>query len=295
MMKKFPRLIAAMVTPFKEDYSVDYDGAQKLALHLLEAGNDGLVISGTTGEAPTLSVREKIDLFKAIKEAVRGKGMLFAGTGTNSTADCIHLTEEAEKIGVDGLLVVTPYYNKPNQEGLYRHFEAVAQTTSLPVILYNVPGRTGTNLLPETVLKLSAIPNIVALKEAAGNLDQVSQAKMILPPDFLVYSGDDGLTLPMLAVGCYGVISVASHIVAGMMKEMIECFLAGKNSEAEKLHLKMFPLFKNLFITANPIPIKKALEILGLPSGKLRLPLVEASPAETAIIIDSMRKAGLAV
>lgn len=292
-MKKFPRLITAMITPFKDDYSIDFAGAQKLALQLLEEGNEGLVITGTTGEAPAMSKQEKLNLFKSIKEVVGDRAWIFAGTGSNSTIDTIHLTEEAAKTGVDGVMLVTPYYNKPNQEGLYQHFKAVASAVDLPIILYNVPGRTGVNMLPDTVARLAGISNIVALKEACGNLDQVSTLKTVLPEDFYVYSGDDSLTLPMLAMGCYGIISVAAHLVGKDMLEMINAYAAGDVQKAYRIHLRLFPLIKALFVTTSPIPVKKALSLLQRPSGKLRLPLVEASPAETQIISEALQKIGL--
>ncbi|MDD2401814.1 MAG: 4-hydroxy-tetrahydrodipicolinate synthase [Clostridia bacterium] len=292
-MRNLPRLVTAMITPFKEDYSVDYEGVQKLALQLIECGSEGLVVSGTTGESPTLSIQEKLDLYRAVKEAVGDKGFVIAGTGSNSTLDSVKLTEEAYKCGVDGVMLVTPYYNKPNQEGLYQHFNAIASSVALPTILYNVPGRTGVNLMPDTVRRLSEVPNIVAIKEASGNLEQVSILKTILPDNFCIYSGDDSLTLPMLAVGGYGIISVVAHIAGKQIHEMLTAYLNGDVRKAEQLHIKLFPLFKALFVTANPIPVKKALAIQGRPSGKLRLPLVEATNAETEIISEAMRKVGV--
>ncbi|MDD2212404.1 MAG: 4-hydroxy-tetrahydrodipicolinate synthase [Clostridia bacterium] len=292
-MNNFPRLLTAMITPFKDDLSIDFAGAQKLALQLIAEGNEGLVISGTTGESPTLSKEEKLDLFKAIKEAVGAKAWVFAGTGSNCTLDSAHLTEEATRTGVDGIMLVTPYYNKPNQEGLYQHFKTIAATTDLPVILYNVPGRTAANLLPDTVAKLAAIPNIAAVKESSGNLDQISILKTKVPEDFYVYSGDDFLTLPMLAVGCYGIISVVAHLVAKEMREMIYAYLDGDVQKACRLHLQLYPIFKALFVTSNPIPVKKALALAGRPAGKLRLPLVEASTAETQIISEAMKAVGV--
>ncbi|MGI6589011.1 MAG: 4-hydroxy-tetrahydrodipicolinate synthase [Peptococcia bacterium] len=292
-MNSFPRLVTAMITPFKDDFSVDFMGAQKLALQLIEEGNEGLVISGTTGEAPSLSKKEKLDLFKAIKEAVGSKAWIFAGTGSNCTLDTARFTEEAARTGVDGIMLVTPYYNKPNQEGLYQHFKTVAATVDLPIILYNVPGRTGINLLPDTVVNLAALPNIVALKEACGNLDQVSALQTKLPEGFYVFSGDDSLTLPMLAVGCYGIISVAAHLVGQKMREMIDAYLAGDVKKARQIHVQLYPLFKALFVTSNPVPVKKALTLVGRPAGKLRLPLVEASEAETQIISEAMKKVEL--
>lgn len=287
-MIRYPRLITAMITPFKEDLSVDYEGAQRLAINLLEAGNEGLVITGTTGESPTLSKQEKLDLYKAVKEAVGTKGCVIAGTGSYSTAESVSLTREAEKTGVDGIMAVTPYYNKPNPEGLYRHFKAIADTTSLPVIMYNVPGRTSVNILPETVARLAGIANIKAIKEASGSMDHVSAIRTMTPQDFLIYSGDDTLTLPILAMGGYGVISVVAHVAAREMKQMIYAYVGGKVEEAALLHQRLFPLIRAMFITTNPIPVKRAVALLGLPAGSLRLPLVDASESETAKIREAM-------
>ncbi|MFY9175369.1 MAG: 4-hydroxy-tetrahydrodipicolinate synthase [Peptococcia bacterium] len=292
-MRELPRLITAMITPFKDDLSVDYEAAQKLAQLLINEGSEGLVISGTTGESPTLSVNEKMELFRAVKEAVGDKGYIIAGTGTNSTADCIKLTEGATKAGVDAVMIVVPYYNKPNAEGLYQHYKAAAGATDLPVILYNVPGRTGINMLPETVARLSEIKNIIAVKEASGNLDQVSMIRNMVPEDFIIYSGDDSLTLPMLSVGAYGVISVASHLVAPQIKEMITAYTAGEVKKAAAIHGKLFDLFRTMFITANPIPVKKALSLLGRTADTVRLPLVNATEDETEKIRTVMQQVGL--
>lgn len=292
--RKLPRLITAMITPFKDDLSVDFAGAQKLAQQLIEDGNEGLVISGTTGETPNLSMQEKLDLYKAIKEVVGSRAWVIAGTGSNSTQDSIRLTEAAAKTGVDGIMLVAPYYNKPSQEGLYQHFKTIASVTELPVILYNVPGRTSVNVLPDTVARLAVdVTNIIAVKEACGNMDQVSALKLAVPDDFYIYSGDDSLTLPMLALGCYGIISVVAHVAAKDMRKMIEAYLAGDIQQASALHLKLFPLIKAMFLTTNPVPVKKAVALLGRPAGKLRLPLVEATVAETQVIADAMKKAGL--
>lgn len=292
-MRELPRLITAMITPFKDDLSVDYEAAQKLAQLLINEGSEGLVISGTTGESPTLSVNEKMELFRAVKEAVGDKGYIIAGTGTNSTADCIKLTEGATKAGVDAVMIVVPYYNKPNAEGLYQHYKAAAGATDLPVILYNVPDRTGINMLPETVARLSEIKNIIAVKEASGNLDQVSMIRNMVPEDFIIYSGDDSLTLPMLSVGAYGVISVASHLVAPQIKEMITAYTAGEVKKAAAIHGKLFDLFRTMFITANPIPVKKALSLLGRTADTVRLPLVNATEDETEKIRTVMQQVGL--
>ncbi|HPZ71264.1 MAG TPA: 4-hydroxy-tetrahydrodipicolinate synthase [Peptococcaceae bacterium] len=292
--RKMPRLVTAMITPFKNDLSVDYEGAQKLALQLIEDGNEGIVVSGTTGESPNLTMQEKLDLYKAVKEAVGPEAWVIAGTGSNCTRDSVSLTEEASKLGVDGVMLVAPYYNKPSQEGLYQHFKTVASATDLPVIVYNVPGRTSANILPDTVARLAAaVPNIIAIKEACGNMDQVTALKNAVPENFFVYSGDDSMTLPMLAVGCYGIISVVAHIAAADMRRMIEAYLMGDVQLASQLHLKLFPLIKAMFLTTNPVPVKKALELLGRPSGKVRLPLVEATVAETQAIAEAMKKAGV--
>ena len=292
-MKGFGRILTAMVTPMKENGEVNYEEAGKLARHLVETGSEGVVVSGTTGESPVLSVEEKCQLFKVVREAVTGKAAVIAGTGSYNTADSIELTKQAEKIGCDGIMLVTPYYNKPSQEGLYRHFKAVASQTGLPVILYNVPGRTALNMLPETVARLAAIENIIAVKEASGSLDQVAEIKRMTPGDFLVYSGDDSMTLPILSVGGYGVISVASHLAGKMIQEMVTSFVTGKVKTARELHLKLFPLYKVLFITTNPVPVKAAVEFIGIKAGAPRLPLVRATEQEVNAIKQVMGELGL--
>lgn len=286
MLKRIGRLLTAMATPFAKDGKVSYSETANLARYLIENGSDGVVVAGTTGESPVLTVDEKLKLFSTVKDAVGEKGAVIAGTGSNSTADTIYLTKRAAETGVDGIMVVTPYYNKPSQEGLYQHFKAIAQETDLPIIMYNVPGRTSVNLLPPTVIRLALIKNIFAVKEASGNLDQVAEIKRGVHEDFLIYSGDDSLTLPMLSIGGYGVISVVSHIAGNMIKEMIENFFAGKIKEASELHLKLFPLYKALFMTTNPVPVKAALNLMGLKTGEPRLPLVPATEKE----IDTIRQ-----
>lgn len=283
-MKPFGRLMTAMVTPFDNDLNVDYETAQRLAVKLVEDGSDGLVVCGTTGESPTLSGEEKFNLMKCVKQAVGDSAIVVGGTGSYSTKESAEMTALAEKSGIDAVMVVAPYYNKPPQEGLYRHFKMVAEHTSLPIIMYNIPGRTQVNVLPETVLRLSEINNIVAIKEASGLLDQISQLRSMLPDDFLIYSGDDSLTLPMMSIGCHGVISVASHIAGRKLKQMIELFAAGKVLEAESVHRELMPLFKAMFVTTNPIPVKAALALAGFPVGGLRLPLVEAGEKEKILI-----------
>jgi 4-hydroxy-tetrahydrodipicolinate synthase len=274
----FGRVMTAMVTPFKPDGSVDYAKAEALAAHLVAQGSDTLVVCGTTGESPTLTWDEEFALFQAVQQAVSGQAKVVAGTGSNSTAEAISATEQANKLGLDGTLQVVPYYNKPPQEGLYQHFRAVAESSpDLPLILYNVPGRTGQNLLPETVSRLAEIQNVVAVKEASGNLDQVSQIRRSTPPGFGIYSGDDSLTLPMLAVGAEGVISVASHLVGDRLQQMIRAFEQGQVQVAIQIHLQLFPLFKALFHVTNPIPVKAALVMQGWDVGGTRLPLADKS------------------
>jgi len=263
-----------MITPFKADGSVNLEVAEKLAAHLVEHGSDALVVCGTTGESPTLSWDEEDELFQVVKQAIAGKAKLIAGTGSNSTREAIAATQKAAKIGVDGTLQVVPYYNKPPQSGLYDHFKAIANAVpDLPVMLYNVPGRTGQNLLPETIAQLSEVPNIVAVKEASGNLDQTSQIRSLVPDQFAIYSGDDSLTLPMLAVGAQGVVSVASHLVGPQLQQMIQAFFEGDVRLSLKLHLQLLPLFKTLFLTTNPIPVKAALRLQGWQVGSTRSPL----------------------
>lgn len=273
-MVNFGYVLTAMITPFKEDGSVNYEVAEQLAVHLADTGTDTLVVCGTTGESPTLTWDEEYQLFQVIQKAVAGKAKVIAGTGSNSTHEAITATQKAAKLGLDGSLQVVPYYNKPPQSGLYHHFEAIAKACpDIPLMLYNVPGRTGQNLEPETVARLAEIPNIVALKEATGNFDQASQIRRLTPPEFALYSGDDSFTLAMLAIGATGVVSVASHLVGNPLQEMIQAFAIGKTVMAKEIHLKLFPLFKVLFCTANPIPIKAALKLQGWEVGSPRPPL----------------------
>jgi len=283
-MAGFGQVITAMVTPMDRALAVDYDRAAALAKRLVDAGSDGLVVSGTTGEAPTLTDDEKIRLFRTVREAVGPRAKVIAGTGTYDTAHSIHLTREAERAGCDGVLLVNPYYNKPSQEGLYRHFKTVAESTSLPVMLYNIQGRTSVNCEPATIARLAEVPNIVAVKEASGSLDQMSQIRKLTRPEFLLYSGDDSLTLPLLAVGGTGVVSVASHLTGREIKAMIQAFQAGDIRQAQALHFRLWPLFKVLFITTNPVPVKAALALSGFDVGGLRLPLVDATAKEREAI-----------
>ncbi len=264
-----------MVTPFDKEGNVHYAEAERLAAYLVANGSDGIVVCGTTGESPTLSWDEEYQLFQVVQSATAGKAKVIAGTGSNSTSEAIEATQKAAKLGVDGSLQVVPYYNKPPQTGLYQHFEAIAAACDLPMMLYNIPGRTGQQLEPETVGKLAKLDQIVAIKEASGNLDIVSQIRSLTPPDFAIYSGDDSLTLPILAVGGVGVVSVASHLVGNQIQTMIRAFESGQNQAATKLHLELLPLFKGLFFAPNPMPIKAALKLQGWEVGGLRLPMCE--------------------
>ena len=279
-MAEFGRVITAMVTPMDRALAVDYERAAGLAKRLVDHGSDGLVVSGTTGESPTLTDEERIRLFRTVKQAVGDRAAVIAGTGTYDTAHSIHLTEEAERAGCDGVLLVNPYYNKPSQEGLYQHFKAIATRTRLPVMLYNIPSRTSVNCEPQTIARLAEVPNIVAVKEASGNLDQMSHVRRLTPPSFKLYSGDDSLTLPLLAVGGAGVVSVAAHVAGREIGEMIDAFFAGQVGRATELHLRLWPLFKVLFITTSPTPVKAAMALAGFDCGGLRLPLVEATSKE---------------
>ncbi|BAE84287.1 4-hydroxy-tetrahydrodipicolinate synthase [Desulfitobacterium hafniense] len=284
------RIMTAMVTPFNDKMEVNYPEAEKLANYLIEHGNDGIVVCGTTGESPTVSAEEKIELFRTVKKAVGSKATVIAGIGSNTTDGSINLARQAEKTGVDGLMAVVPYYNKPSQEGLYQHFRAIAEAISLPLMVYNIPGRTSINLLPETVLRLSEIPNITSIKEAAGSMDQVSEMRRILPEDFLIYSGDDSLTLPMLALGCDGIISVAAHLVGDEIKQLVDAWFNGEPQTALQWHLKLMPMFKGVFVTTNPVPVKYLLKKAGINAGGVKLPLVCAAPEEEAFLDDLYQK-----
>lgn len=290
-MVNWGRLITAMVTPFDDNLNVDYDVAVKLAMKLVDEGNTALVITGTTGEGPTLSLEEKLRLYEEIKRNVDVP--IIAGVGTNSTKDTIKNGIKAMEKGVDGLLIVTPYYNKPDQKSLYAHYKTIAENIDAPIMMYNVPGRTGCNLLPETVEKLAEIDNIVALKEASGNINQMSEMVKRTPEDFLIYSGDDSMTLPSMAVGAYGVVSVCAHVVSKEMKEMIDAFVVGDAKKAMEIHLRLFDIFNKLFIVTNPIPVKAALNMLGIKVGGLRLPLTEASEEVKDIVEKELIKLGL--
>ncbi|HHY37562.1 MAG TPA: 4-hydroxy-tetrahydrodipicolinate synthase [Clostridia bacterium] len=288
-------VVTAMVTPFDSDLKVDYKKAKDLASRLVDNGSDAILVTGTTGESPTLSDDEKIGLLEAVLEAVGDRAPVMAGTGSNCTEASVALTKRATSAGAHAILAVTPYYNKPPQSGLVRHFRAIADATDLDIMLYNVPGRTGVNMSPQTVKELAGVENIVAVKESSGSLDQVSEIIRICPPDFLVYSGDDSLTLPMLSVGAVGVVSVASHLVGNDIKEMISAYKSGNVGKAKEIHLRLFELFRALFVTTNPIPVKAALRMHGVDVGGFRPPLVEPEVGHLETIRKAMEPLGLVV
>lgn len=291
---RFGAVVTAMVTPFREDHSLDLDRAQELAAELLASGSDALVVAGSTGESPTLTHEEKLRLFRAVIEAAEGRGKVLCGTGTYSTAETIELSRAAEELGADGLLLVTPYYNKPPQRGLLEHFRLVAAAVDIPIIAYNIPGRTGIRIEHDTLLAMAEVPNIVGVKDSTGDFQAISRLISEAPADFEVYSGDDWATFGYVCLGAVGVVSVASHLVGEQIRRMVELIEAGDIPGARKLHEELTPLFNALFITSNPIPVKTALEIVGRPVGPPRLPLVPATAEERARIQRALSDAGLA-
>jgi 4-hydroxy-tetrahydrodipicolinate synthase len=289
-MKKLGRLLTAMVTPFKENGEVDYEQTKKLAKALLNSGNDGLVLAATTGEAPTLSWDEEMRIFTEVKSAVGDKPTLVAYTGSNSTKEAVEATEKAEKIGVDACLSVVPYYNKPNQEGIYQHFKAVAECTSLPIIMYNIPGRVVVEMSWETIARLSQFKNIIGVKEASGKMDLVAQTISNAKEGFFVWSGNDNDTFPIMAMGGYGVIGVTTHLTGKQYKKMIDLILSDKIKEAAEIHRKLVPLVNAMFSVPSPAPIKYALNYLGFKVGIPRLPLVPPTEKEAEKIIAELKK-----
>lgn len=296
-MKKpyFGRLLTAMVTPFNADGSINYEAGADFADWLLANGSDGLVVEGSTGEAATMDMDEKVKFMQTIVARVNGRAKIVAGAGTNCTASTIDLVKKMEACGVDGVLVVGPYYNKPTQEGYYQHFAAVAKATKLPIIVYNVPGRTGGNIAPETVARLAAdFSNIVAIKEAAGNVAQTAELYRVLPEDFSIYSGDDGLILPFLSVGACGLISVLANINGNILQQLMQAYSEGRVKDAADLNKVMVPLAKAMFIESNPIPIKAAVtKVTGIEAGAPRLPLTPISAAAEAKLDAALKAAGM--
>lgn len=291
----FGRLLTAMVTPFNADGSVNYEKAADLAEWLINNGSDGLVVAGSTGEAATMSAEEKLELFRVVVNRINKRVPVIAGTGSNNTADSVKMTKMAEAMGVDGALIVGPYYNKPTQEGFYQHFAAVAQSTGLPIIVYNVPGRTASNISPAIVARLDAdFENIVAIKEAAGNVAQVAELYSVLPEEFTIYSGDDGQILPFMSVGATGLISVLSNIGGGILQDVMQAYEDGRVREAAKLNARMVPLANAMFIETNPIPVKAAVTLVtGIDAGQPRLPLTPMEPANKAKMVAVLQEYGL--
>ncbi len=291
----FGRLLTAMVTPFNADGSANYEKAADLAEWLINNGSDGLVVAGSTGEAATMSAEEKLELFRVVVNRINKRVPVIAGTGSNNTADSVKMTKMAEAMGVDGALIVGPYYNKPTQEGFYQHFAAVAQSTGLPIIVYNVPGRTASNISPAIVARLAAdFENIVAIKEAAGNVAQVAELYSVLPEEFTIYSGDDGLILPFMSVGATGLISVLSNIGGGILQDVMQAYEDGRVREAAKLNARMVPLANAMFIETNPIPVKAAVTLVtGIDAGQPRLPLTPMEPANKAKMVAVLQEYGL--
>ncbi|MCU7712341.1 4-hydroxy-tetrahydrodipicolinate synthase [Priestia sp. JV24] len=289
----FGQVLTAMVTPFDQNGEIDFNATKTLVEHLITNGTDGLVVAGTTGESPTLTTEEKIELFKCVVEAAAGRVHVIAGTGSNNTQASMSLTKLAEETGVDGIMLVAPYYNKPSQEGLYQHFKTIAESTSLPVMLYNIPGRSIVNISVETVVRLSEIPNVVSIKEASGNLDAMAEIISKTPSDFTLYSGDDGLTIPVLAIGGAGVISVASHIIGNDMQEMINAFKNGDVQKAAATHRNLLPIMRALFIEPSPSPVKAALNLNGIQVGGVRLPMVPLSNKEQSALEKVLQASGI--
>ena len=294
MEPRFGRVLTAMVTPFNASGDVDYEEAGRLALWLTEHGSDGLVVSGTTGESATLNREEKLRLYKAVRAAVGPEHKVLAGTGSYDTSETVVLSLEAEETGVDGLLIVTPYYSRPSQEGLYQHYKAVAEATELPIVLYNVPARTGVNLEAATTLRLAQIDGIVAVKEASGLMAQVGEITLNAPKGFELYGGADEVNLPILALGGVGNISVISHVVGPDLQEMHQAFFSGDMDTARRRHLGTLPMTKAMFSAPSPVPTKTALQMLDvLPSSRVRLPLVDASEKDRALIHAALKDYGL--
>ena len=269
-------VITAMVTPMDEDRKIDYKALEKLVEHLIATGTESILIAGTTGESPTLTHDEEVELFNFVKKVAKGRAKLIMGAGSNCTETAVMASKNAEESGADAILSVVPYYNKPSQKGLIEHFSAIAKSTVLPVLLYNIPGRTGITMKPETIAHLAKEhKNIFAVKQSIADMDVITETRRLCPEDFVIYSGDDSLTLPMVSVGAHGVISVASHIIGNQMHEMLNLYKSGKVAEATKMHLKLYPLFKKIFMAPNPVPVKECLKKMGIIENYVRRPLVE--------------------
>lgn len=280
----FGKVLTAMVTPFNEENQLDLERVTTLVEHLIANGTEGLVVAGTTGETPTLTHDEKIKLIDHVVKVVNKRIPVIAGTGTNDTPVSVELTQEVETLGVDAIMLVNPAYNKPNQRGLYQHFKMIAESTNLPIMLYNIPGRTAVNMTAETTIALSEIDNIVSIKEASGDIHQISKIIENTPDDFSVYCGDDGMTLPLMSIGANGIVSVASHIIGNEINEMVQTFLSGDVRKAAKLHRTLLPTMEAMFIAPSPSPVKAALNMSGIEVGNVRMPLVEIDESEEKFI-----------
>lgn len=285
----FGKLLTAMVTPFDQDGNVDFKATKSLVNYLLANGTDGIVVAGTTGESPTLSTEEKKALFECVVETANGRAPVIAGTGSNNTSESVKLTKIAEAVGVNGIMLVAPYYNKPSQEGMYLHFKTIAESTSLPVMLYNIPSRSVVNMSVETIIRLAQVDNIVSVKEASGDLEAIANIIQHTPDDFLLYSGDDSLTLPILSIGGHGVVSVSAHIIGNEMKNIITAFENGNVQSAAQLHRDLLPIIKAMFIAPNPVPVKAALEMIGQQVGSVRLPLVPLTIEESQAVYAAIK------
>ena len=287
----FGRLLTAMITPFKDDLSIDWAGVEKLAAHLASTGHDGIVVNGTTGEAPTTSDDEKVEIIKVVKKATGGKLKIVAGAGNNETSHSIEQAEMAAAAGADGLLVVTPYYNKPPQAGIEAHFRAIADSTELPVMMYDIPGRTGMAIEPDTICRLAKHKKIVALKDAKG--DVASTSWVIKRSGIPVYSGDDILNLPLLSVGAVGFVSVCGHTVGGRLRELLDSWIAGDTRRALAIHQELLPVYTGTFRTQGAILTKAAMKLMGLPGGRVRLPLVDATEAQISQLREDLKQGGV--
>jgi len=289
-MVHFGRVSTAMVTPFDKKGHIDFAKTTQLVNFLIENGTESLVVAGTTGESPTLTKEEKLALFDHVVKVANKRIPVIAGTGSNNTYASVELTKRAEQLGVNAIMVVAPYYNKPNQEGLYQHFKAVAEATSLPVMVYNIPGRSSVNIHPDTIIRLSKIANIVAVKEASGDLNAMTRIIANTDDDFVLYSGDDSLTIPVLSIGGAGVVSVASHVIGNQLQEMVQAFFSGENDKAAKLHQSLLPVMQGLFAAPSPSPVKTALQLTGLDVGSVRLPLVGLTEQERTTLITLLKQ-----
>ncbi|WP_085505387.1 4-hydroxy-tetrahydrodipicolinate synthase [Thalassobacillus devorans] len=284
----FGQVLTAMVTPFDQNGEIDFNATRTLVNYLISNGSDGLVVAGTTGESPTLTDSEKLELFRFVAQVADGRAAVIAGTGSNNTRASIELTKQAEQTGVDAVMLTTPYYNKPSQEGLYQHYKAVAEATSLPVMLYNIPGRSAAKIAPETIIRLSEIENIVSVKEASGDLDAMTEIITKTGDDFTLYSGDDGLTLPVLAIGGTGIVSVSAHILGNEMQEMVNSYNYGDVKRAAIIHQEILPVMKAMFAQPSPSPVKAALNLMGIHVGDVRLPMVPLTTEEINTLQQSL-------